>query len=414
MNKVIKILITLAVSILIGFVLMIGVYSIPTDRLYINAENSVQLFEDGTNRKIANWTGFSGYSKMDNFTDAWMINLSMCREGNGVIDNAMSNYYYEYKDYSMGSDTLVELLNGNENYFISSYSRYWHGYMVYLIPLLSIMDVGQIRTLIMAFEFVLVALVLYKLGKINVVYLIAYSVTLIFINPMSVALNFQYADIYIISLVSMLVILYFGRKIYEKGNIYLLFLVIGVCTSFFDFLTYPLVSWGLALLTLLIVIGDKSIKEKLFIIFECSITWIAGYFGMWAGKWIVSSIFTGENVITNALSAVSLRTGGGGYSFTEALSSVIDAFNTPSYVLILFLGILSVILYVLKNGHISLPRLKSNLPVLLIVLSSFVWFFVLRNHTVVHPHFEYRTLSVSILATMLYIIESFEIKRELD
>lgn len=255
-NKVVKTLLILMVSILTGFILMVGVYSISTDRLYKNAEKSIQLFEDGTNRKIANWTGFSGYSKMDNFTDAWMINMAICRQKDGTVDNAMTNYFYEYEGYSLGSDTLVEFLNGNKNYSVNSYSRYWHGYMIYLIPLLSIMVVGQIRTLIMTLEFVLAAMVLYKLGKINFVYLIVYSIALLFINPVSVALNFQYADIYIISLISVLTVLYYGREIYKRNLVYMLFLIVGICTSFIDFLTYPLVTWGFCLLTFMIIIQD--------------------------------------------------------------------------------------------------------------------------------------------------------------
>lgn len=73
------------------------------------------------------------------------------------------------------------------------------------------------------------------------------------------------------------------------------FLIIGMLTSFFDFLTYPLFTLGMPLI-LISVLGTFSSVQKLCDIVKNSIFWGIGYGGMWCGKWMVGSILTGDNL----------------------------------------------------------------------------------------------------------------------
>ena len=89
-NIIVKNIVLLLISILLGTVLMIGVYALPTGRIENNVERSSSLYINGEN-KINNWVGNLRYGRLDNGTDSTMINAAICREYDSVIQNAMLN-----------------------------------------------------------------------------------------------------------------------------------------------------------------------------------------------------------------------------------------------------------------------------------------------------------------------------------
>ena len=89
-NIIIKCIVLVIASIIIATILMMGLYSIPTNRIEQKVEFSSNLYEIGEN-KVNNWVGDLRYGKIDNSTDFVMLNISMCREYDSVIENAMLN-----------------------------------------------------------------------------------------------------------------------------------------------------------------------------------------------------------------------------------------------------------------------------------------------------------------------------------
>lgn len=128
-----KLVIFITISIIICTFLMLLLYSMPTDRIYENAKESVSLYDT---QMIRNWSGNTAYSKLDNFTDALMINIALYRPYESDVENAMLNSYIRYEGLSntMQQNLVTLLTDGTESGTKNDYARYWHGYLVYLIP----------------------------------------------------------------------------------------------------------------------------------------------------------------------------------------------------------------------------------------------------------------------------------------
>ena len=86
----------------------------------------------------------------------------------------------------------------------------------------------------------------------------------IFHSPEVIGLSMQYAPIFFIMLISVFILLKFKDKLLENNNLIYYFLIIGMATSFFDLLTYPLITLRTPLIFYLLLEGCPP---KL--IFEC-------------------------------------------------------------------------------------------------------------------------------------------------
>ena len=81
----------------------------------------------------------------------------------------------------------------------------------------------------------------------------ALTAALIAINPVSCAMNFQYAAVMNVTLIALLAVLLCYDKIDITKDAPILFLIIGMTVVYVDFLTYPIVSFALPLLTYMIL-----------------------------------------------------------------------------------------------------------------------------------------------------------------
>ena len=415
-KTLLKILLLLIVSIFIGTILMLGVYSLPTDRIEKHLQESTTLYVQNEN-KIENWIGNLRYGIIDNSTDSTMLNISLCREYDNTLNNALLNPRYVINEElasEYGSSDINLFLN-NKTSGVINYPRYWHGYLLYLIPGLIVTNVGGLKQILMCIEFLLAMLLLYKLSRINPIYMFIYTITLLFINPVTVALNFQNADIYLITIISSILILYFNDWLSKNNRYYLYFSLIGILTAFFDFLTYPLVTLGISLVTM-ILINNEEIKETVKNIIICSLAWVFGYVGMWFGKWAIASLLTNTNVIEDAINSVVLRSSsldnnGNSISFIESLSIFKESIHDTSNVILGLLSIIIIIVYMIVSKYkVSINRntLLELLPYLLIFVMPYVWAFVVRNHFATHQFLEFRTMAISVLTKLIIITKLFK------
>ena len=414
-NVYVKGIILIVCSILIGTVLMMGIYALPNDRLISNVEKSSSLYINGEN-KINNWVGNLRYGRLDNSTDDAMIDAAVCREYDSIVENALLNPIYNLKlsvTANNNSSNISLYFNEDNIEGVSNYSRYWHGYLMYLVPGLTLFTVGEMRMLMMAVQFILAMILLFGIGiKLGIKYMLPYMAAIIFINPVTCALNFQNADVYIISMLSCICILYFNDFLNRNHNYYLLFTLTGIMIAFFDFLTYPIVSFGLPMITY-VLMNRKSLKESLMDIGLCFVFWGAGYVGMWAGKWIVASLLTSENIIADAVSALTLRSGIDNsenldLSYISALVTTKESFWDPvnAALCILFAAVTVAVNLVQKN-HIVIKATKI-IPPLIVSLSFFLWVFVARNHYITHQFLEYRSFAVVVLVFYVLISDLFD------
>lgn len=401
------------ISIIVATLLMFFVYSLPTDRAKNNITNSYSIYSDDI---IKTWTGNLRYGKLDTSTDIFMINSSVCRPYDSVIQNSLLNPQFTSDSIDDPQLKALGMFLEGKNVGAADYPRYWHGYALFMIPGLFLFDLGELRIIMMIAQIMLAMYLVYELSKKNKMLSFAYLVIYLFMNPVTMIMNFALASVQLITSIMCIVAINYNDYFMKGDRYVLLFGLTGLLTSFFDFLTYPLVSWGILLVTVLIINNSLFFSEKLFISIKNSFAWVFSYFGMWAGKWLVASLFTGKNVFKNAYDALMNRTMGTGdtelvYTYGDVLSRVFETFDRA----IISLFIFTIFVFIL---NIFINKKKINIDkgmvldiglLLLISLSAFVWYFVLMNHTYIHPWYEYRHLAITIYALFAIGIRLFKL-----
>ncbi|MBO5143689.1 MAG: hypothetical protein J6C46_12005 [Clostridia bacterium] len=288
--------------IFLGFILVTLSYLINGEGLAKNfAESQVQMKEETKYQKINKLPT----STLDNFTDSLMLLTASYSGDESVFDRAMSNYRLN----ESGKDPY-QTMTGNldsEKTKVTSYARYWHGYLVFLRPLLSVFNYSEIRMINASIQIILlVTLIVMMFKKKIALFSIPLVAAYLMINPIAIANSLQYSSIWYIVLISMIVYLIFKDKIVENKLHYLLFTVVGMATSFFDLLTYPIATLGM-LMVLVLVSENVSWKEAIKRILICGLCWTAGYGIMWASKWLIASLILNENVFKSAGEAIQAR-----------------------------------------------------------------------------------------------------------
>ena len=156
------------------------------------------------------------------------------------------------------------------------------------------------------------------------------------------------------------------------------------------------------------------------ILIKTSLLWVIGYLGMWASKWIIGSILTGENIILDGLSAVEKRTvSQQGISYVpidreNAIATNIRAFfNTPFSVCFIIFTVILVVSIVLllwkrknKINHLEfIKSIRIIIPYVLICSLPFAWYAVAVNHSCIHYWFTNKNLIITVFGSMILLEE---------
>lgn len=397
LKTILKVLLLIIICIVAATLLMNFVYSLPLDRIIANAENSINVYSENI---VKQWAGWTRYSHISNTSDEVMINEAICRPYNSSISNALLNPHYNVslEGYFKGLSTGIE-----------NFGRYWHGYLAYIIPCLLFTNAGGIRMIMLIVQFLLIVTMVIELGKYNKIYSYIFAITVLFINPITTAISFEDADIFIIMMVFSIIILKYNEWLKKNDRYIMLFTLNGIAVAFIDFLTYPLVAWGIPL-SIMLLINKDNFKNNFFKILFMSIAWVSGYALMWAGKWVVASLFTSENIIADGINQVLFRTAGDSYTFLETLEKIWTSINDVPMLLLYVIAIVVLIIYAIKHKlklSINKDNLSEILPQLIICISPFVWYFIVRNHSYVHPWFEYRELAVTVWTILIASLKTF-------
>lgn len=179
-------------------------------------------------------------------------------------------------------------------------------------------------------------------------------------------------------------------------------MLIGLVTCFFDLLTYPLISWAYPVLWwMLCCEKNKKHWEYLKNVVASGFAWIFGYGGMWILKCIIGSLVLKRNVLKTAIDEVFIRVGAAEQvtwsSRFDAIRLNWEHYTDKFYVLLIALWVGWFIYKVLTAKTVR----SAKFPGLMLVgISSIVWYFVLTNHTTVHHFFTYRIFNISVLALL--------------
>ncbi len=405
-----RIAVILAVGGCVGFVLLLLAYMLPVERMLDHARASIEIFEDlGLQPQI-----IKGYetTTIDTYTDAWMLRMAFYDGDESALEKCLCNYYYGYDNGTTTNviESMIAYLKGAEGYIRIVYGRYWHGYTIILKPLLLFFDYADILGILKFVQLALTALCIVLLERKKMARCIPGLVAMLAcIDFHTVGISMQYSWVFLIAMLSAAFLLLKKEEKYYDPSIDAVFLVTGMCTSYFDFLTYPLFTLGVPLTVMLAQREMAERKGRMFVsALINSVYWLIGYAGMWMIKWVLCTVLTDNNMMEDAIHTILYRAGSDVFGETVG---VLDVFRENIRILLRYpyalAGVCAVAVLLLWGGKERWRFIRVSPDVLFsylfVACLPFVWYAAVKEHSYVHYVVTYRDLGISIFAGTCFI-----------
>ncbi|MBR0462262.1 MAG: hypothetical protein IJJ00_06095 [Erysipelotrichaceae bacterium] len=395
-------------SALCGTILLTGVYSLPVERIKNNVGLSAYTMQwEGSYYVLSDHCT----SQLDNYTDSIMLLEAAHNHQNSAIVDAMNAPRGYVEDNEDPSKTLVLHFIEKKDFAGSlNYPRYWHGYLVFLKPLLMLFVYRTIRFINGFLQFTIVAftcLLLFKKGFKK--YIIPYVLAYFMLMPIALAKSLQFSSCFYVFSLACIALLTANTDNLKKRS-HMIFLYCGITTAFFDLLTYPVSTVGVPLVFYLVLADFDSLEQKLSDIIKNGLCWSLGFGGMWISKWIIGSIITKNNVILDAINATMFRVSsvaadGIQYNaFTSTIKNYADFFKTPITLIVAAYIIYLSYRCIKKDRSTANNCFRTILPYLLCGFIPAVWYALTINHSATHSWFTNKACVVSVLAIMFGLI----------
>lgn len=399
-----KELFIVAIGAVVGVAALALSYLVSHDALFGKVrESAMTLYRENLGHHV--WAD-APETMLDVYTDGMIINEAYTYGENGVTDIFL-NPFMEV-DGTNPTNSLYEVTAlANDQFEIKYYGRYWQGYLVIIRPLLLFFNYTDIRRLNMIVQFLLVfRFIRCAACRDEYRILIPFLGMYFFLSPVTLCSSLQYSPCFYITMLMLLVLLEGREKAWGTKNPYL-FLAGGILTAYFDFLTYPMITLGVPLLACLALDREClfSLRRALRDMVLYTISWGIGYVGMWSAKWVLSSVFAGENVLANAMEQVKYRSGhfSGGYSLQMCLQYIFKSIDLRM-LLLLFTALIVVFLLTNRRrlGIGFPPGLAVAFPVCFYPL---IWYYFTLHHSTDNSYFTWREMAISVFGFLL-IVES--------
>lgn len=389
MKTLLKAIILIPCSAAIGTVVLLLVYLLPTDTMQQHIFESSPVFQrEGTYYTLVDWCT----SQHDNFTDALML-LTAGYEGEGsLLDRAMSNYSCRVSGKNP-AETLMVYGDDDVQFYTQEYSRYWHGYLSVLKPFLIVTNYSGIRVINQYFQLAISICAVTALYRRRKVFALPFVLLLLSLSPITTGHSLQFSTVYSLSIIAAIVVLKKSSQ-WDLRQLCIFFTLIGIVVNYFDFLTYPLLSFGVPICVYCLIRPSDRSYNSIALCGTCFMFWGIGYGGMWASKWIVGTLLTQKNVIDSALYSVVFRSSHSTSTQSFTLATVLkrnyESFiHNPAVMVELCALLIALILAVRAHAEKKWVTLGAGLFVAAMPL---LWYMILANHSYVHFWFTYRNM----------------------
>lgn len=395
-----KTVLIIFICITIGFFMMIAINKIGSERIECNVkESATVLYNEGKYPDVYDWCR----SKLDNYTDSLIFLECIENKSDSILNKAMLNYRGSINEKDP-YETLIETQLSNAKYdSYTEYSRYWHGCLLFVKPLLLFFNYTQIRTINFVLQVLMCSLIVFLLKRKSLKkYVIPYILSILILNPLVISKNIAFSICYYIFSISSILVI-----IEKKNRYWLLFLISGILTAYFDFLTYPISTFGIPAVFYLLIKIDEKFENKLIQLVKCGINWCAGYIFMWFGKWVLATKLTGINVIESGINQVRTRTDIiNNYPVSTINKNIIHFFENPVTIIMIIM-----IVYIYQRINLHDICNENNFVFLLISISPLVWYIFACNHSNIHSFFTSKALIVTAFS-ILCMLKSIDIKKK--
>ncbi len=419
-RKLLAYILWVLIAALVGTGLLTAVYLLPADAMANHMDASAEvILREGEYPQLYSWCT----SQLDNYTDAIILMNAAYDSGEPAVTQAMA----AARPHIQGMSTPVDVLeahyeNGIPYDAAEPYYQYWHGYLLFVRPLLLLTDYSGIRILNAVVQTALLALLLVLMvrkGKKR--YLLPYLISLAFLMPAALVKSMQFSSCYYILTLGVIAVLLSEKQ--PEGKDAFVFLFIGIATAYFDFLTYPIATLGIPAAFYFVVRHRMSVKEAFCKGVKLCFAWGFGYAAMWAGKWFIGSLITGRNILTIATAKLtersSLNVAAGEsllFNMRVALGVNVKAFlRTPAALLLLIAAAaaLAVLIAGYKKHRFRVGDMAvSFFPFVILAVMPLVWYAFTANHSSIHYWFTNKALVVSVFAALCAPVKLLEGSRQ--
>lgn len=398
------------ISVILGVLLLTLVFCIPVDTMIPHVGASMDTIIQDASEISAGRLEHYIFEKKETYTDAIMVQNAIEKiDGKNPYEHAMWAYHMDLNDTTWTPEVSVKYFSRNGDtsaMFLHQYSRYWHGYLVYLKPLLLLFTWEQILWIGAGLQVILMLAVLaVSVWKKHPQVGLAMLVGLLFMKPLLMMVSLAMTVCWLITLAVMLVILLRHDWLEQKDHYPELFLMTGILVAYFDFLTYPVVTLGFPLCAYFLIKKEGKLKENVVRMVVYSASWALGYVSMWAMKWILADVTLHTGTIKSAFSSILGWTEaiGGRPRFSGGLYVIsLNLYEYSSWLypaLVAALVLFDVASFVYACRKTTWKRAAvCSVPYLLVACIPFLWYIIVQHHSGLHIAFTFRIISVAALA----------------
>ena len=390
-------------SAVLGTALLAACSLIPAERLQQHLVESAELMQEETlYQKITPLCT----SQLDNFTDSIMLKTAADDTKDTPLRRAMMAYSGTISGMDAYSSLIAHYVQGQPYEGSSGYYRYWHGYQIWLRPLLFLMNyriLRKVNRMVQALLCLLVCVLLFRRKKRAAAF--AYGMAYLMLMPLALGKSLQFSCCYYLYTIGSLILLCMSEE-QRKRNAGFVFLGLGIALAYFDLLTYPAAVFGIPALVCLVLDPADTPEMQTGRMIRQGVCWAAGYAGMWSLKWVLAAWITGENALTNAANEAAFWTSHSGkqegLSVRICLQQNIQAFfDTPvRYLAAAFLAV--AVFWAWKKGVFRQNGWVLRLmPYAAAACVPLLWYLLLTNHSMWHSWFTNKACVVLFLAGTL-------------
>lgn len=277
------------------------------------------------------------------------------------------------------------------------------GFRATLRLLLCFMNLRQLRRLLMWLILLLFAATVMSIRKHSSPLMsLLFTAAFLSINPIAVMSSMQYATCFIIAFVSMLIMPRIGKmKISET----MCFFVIGGITQFFDYYSFPILTFVLPLYMRLLVRQKEGelqrFRDDAIYTGKCFAGWFAGYVLLWIGNIAVTALFYDANVWTDALNTLAFLFVPSDAGMLRPLLGALRNLTTIECA-ICIVGFLLAWPFLMDTRARRRIGYRQGRIFLLVSLLPIVWLLLTSNSVAENGYYEYRALIGTIFGALCF------------
>ena len=364
---------------------------------------------------------------VDNYSDTVLCDIAYCIDAANPLASALQAPYAQKEDEDAYEGYLA-VVSGQEEPN-REYGRYWHGSLVLVRPLLTVVPIQTIRVLFGAATALLqLAVIVILLRRKHTAFAVCYLLGFMLVHPWMLLTSLEYSTAFLTASAATVAVLL--RRHDEDGHTMPFFACVGVVTCFVDFLTTETLTFTLPMLVVLVERAASQPRafasERCASVVRNGLCWFAGYAAMFALKIGLLAATAGFEVVRSSLEEGLFRLGG-----TVQVANVITApaaglaqqlsgaiWHNLACLYPVRLGLMqawqgyvpTAAILLVSACAVYLMHDKVDaalfLPMGLLAAVPYVRFLALSNHSYIHFFITYRAQMVTIVALLFLVYQN--------